>query len=130
MSSRLGPSDMLTQRARENHDAQGVDTASIYRSSSTDTRDFGSNVTWAALDDVSASYWTVTGREAYALQQLQVIASVAVSMPVLTDITEKDEIVYTVFETGKIHHFKVSMVNEKTPGQSLIVYCTEYKFEN
>lgn len=126
----LGATQRLRERARANHEADMPDTAAIYRpSATTPSNDFGSNTVYALLDTVPANYWAVTGQEALTLQRLDVRANSTVMLPALTDITEHDQIVYTVTETGAIHHFDVSYVHDRSRGHTLHVSVTEYKFD-
>ena len=127
----LGGSQALRDRARLNHQTQLADTAQIWRpTATTPTPDFGTDDTFTQVDEVSATFWAISGREAFTLNALQVKADVIVILPALTDVTELDEIVYTEYETDKIHHFIISYVFDRSKQLQQRVAATEYKYEN
>lgn len=126
----LGGTQALRDRARANSQDVMPDTAQTWRpGTNTPTSDFGDSQTFTELDTVNANYWSVSGREAFLLQRLDVKADAIVSLPYNTDITELDQIIYTETETGKIHHFFVSMVFGRSRPFLQRVAVTEYKFD-
>jgi hypothetical protein len=130
MSIRLGGSNILRQRARANHSTMLVDTAAIYRPGTpTPSSEGGTTSTFSLLGIEPAYFYSVQGNEALALQGMNVIASVIVKVPANTDVTEHDQLVYTVSETGAVHHFDISFVFERSEGLTTKLACSEIKFQ-
>lgn len=130
MTLRLGGSQRLKDRASTNMVNNLPDMAAIYRPGvPVQSPDFGQDVTYTLLNTVEASYWTLTGSEALVLQRMDVKAEATVALPPYTDITELDQIVYTETRTGRIHHFNVTFVHERSEPMLLHVSVTEYKFK-
>lgn len=126
----LGGHEKLRARARENHLGLLYDEAAIYRPTTVPTPDFGTETVFVLLDITEANYWSISGREAIVLERLDVPADCVVMLPALTDITEEDEILYTLTETGEIHHFRVTYVFDRSREKALKVSVTEYKFDD
>ena len=123
-------SQQLRDRIRANSQGRKNDWAAIYRpGAAVPSPDFGSTTTYALLGLVLAAFWPVSGQEMLLLQGMNVKAEVTVALAWDTDITEQDEIVYTVTETGAVHHFAVSFVYRGSGDYALRVAATEYKLQ-
>ncbi len=108
------------------------DLATIWRPETITTPDFGEETVYTEIGQVEANWWSMSGREAMVLESIGINAEGTVSLPatpVITDINELDEIVYEVAETGKIHHFQVMFVYDRSQPHDVRVAVVEMKFE-
>jgi hypothetical protein len=128
---RLGAPDFLRDEVRLWWEADYPEVASIWRvATRTRTPDMGYLLTWSQPGaNLPAKYWSVTGREAEALGQLDVQGDFTVVLPYDADVTEEDHILLTNSETGEAHHFQVTYVHKRSRPQSLHVTCVEYEDE-
>lgn len=126
----MGPRKALVDRARDNYTNFFPDLVAIYRKGpDTLTPGFGAERTFTLIEPfVPANHWQVSGREAYAMQAMQIKAEVVVSMPALTDVNELDQLVYTEVETGTVHHYTIVQRGSQSRGQTVNLLCNEYKF--
>ena len=126
----MGTSQRLRLRMRDNFNASHTPSvAIIWRPTIVPGGDFGTEVELVEVGPVDANWWSVSGREALVLEQMQIAAEGTVSVPAFTDVTELDELVYTVDETGDVHHFKVVFVFDRDRLFDMRLAVTEYKFE-
>lgn len=122
----------MRDRARQNMATLMPDAVEVWRVvTSTPTEDFGTDTSLEPINTVLGNWWAVGSRESYTLSLLQVKADGIVAMPYdpTNDVSEKDELLYTVAETGDIHHFIIEYVFERSQGLDLRVAVTEYKFQ-
>lgn len=126
----LSGNQTLLDNMRKNFNTILDDEVAIYRPGPpVDSGDFGGDATYVLLDIVPAHYWTITGREAFALQAMNVKAEATVVVPTMTDVVETDELVYTNLETGAIHHFNVVLVWRDSGEFDMQLSVIEYKFD-
>jgi hypothetical protein len=125
----LGAPQFLRDRARQNWVGTFPDLATVYRiHNQATTPDFGHTTTWLLLGPYPASYWSITGQEALILGQLNVEGSITLRLPYGADITEKDQVIYHVTESGATIHMEVTAVHDRTQAQDTHVTCIELKF--
>lgn len=127
----LGAPQFLRDEARLWWQAQYPDVASVWRvATRVQTPDLGYTVTWSQPGaNLPAKFWSVTGREAEVLGQLDVQGDFTVLLAWDADVTPDDHILLTETETGEVHHFQVTYVHDRSNPQSTHVTCIEFSSE-
>lgn len=126
----LGASTNIRRHARTNWTAKWRDRASIWRiHTQTVTSDFGHSTLWEHVGaDLPANFWSITGREALVLSQVDTEGTVTLLLPYNADVTEKDQVLYHINETGLTIHLDVTYVHTRSHGQDTHVTCIFHKF--
>ncbi len=123
---KLGAPDIVRQVARQNWIDLFPDTASVYRiHTQSVTDDFGHDTLWELVHTYPAQEWSISAQEAIILGQLAVQANAVLRLPYYADLTEKDQVIYHVKETGDMVHLEVTAVHKETQTQDVKADCIE-----